>query len=553
MKNRKQLIISGMSAILILSLAACSGAIQLDFPKANEESNTSPPVEDSTNETVDTPKITNPVVESLEVGSLETLQDAYIQIYDKVLPSVVSIAVSKTIVSSGINIPDNPFGFELPQDEEPFEYQENAAGSGFVWDADGHIVTNNHVVEGAEVIQVVFADGRSELAELIGGNADADLAVIKIDLPASDLTPIEVSDSTKVKVGQIAVAIGNPFELASSMTTGIISGLGRSLSLPSTDSTGRSYSIPDLIQTDAAINPGNSGGVLVDINGGLIGVTTAIQSPVRANSGVGYVIPSYIVSKIVPILIENGEYLQPWIGISGRDLIPEIANLMGLDQGQSGALVIDVTKDSPAEAAGLIGSSVEATINGADVLIGGDVIISADGIPVNDFEDLVAFLARYAVVGQTISLEVIRNGETLDLDLTLAARPTVETSELIPEPEEISTGGWLGITGSDLVSAVAEAMDLPAQTAGVLIERITADSPADDAGLRGSYKPISIDGQEVLIGGDVITALDGSEVDSMRSLAEIVNQSEPGKKISLSIIRDGKELEVEVTLGEQPE
>jgi serine protease Do len=553
MKNRKQLIISGMSAILILNLAACSGAIQLDFPKANEEPNTSPPVEDSTSETVDTPKITNPVVESLEVGSLETLQDAYIQIYDKVLPSVVSIAVSKTIVSSGINIPDNPFGFELPQDEEPFEYQENAAGSGFVWDADGHIVTNNHVVEGAEVIQVVFADGRSELAELIGGNADADLAVIKIDLPASDLTPIEVSDSTKVKVGQIAVAIGNPFELASSMTTGIISGLGRSLSLPSTDSTGRSYSIPDLIQTDAAINPGNSGGVLVDINGGLIGVTTAIQSPVRANSGVGYVIPSYIVSKIVPILIENGEYLQPWIGISGRDLIPEIANLMGLDQGQSGALVIDVTKDSPAEAAGLIGSSVEATINGADVLIGGDVIISADGIPVNDFEDLVAFLARYAVVGQTISLEVIRNGETLDLDLTLAARPTVETSELIPEPEEISTGGWLGITGSDLVSAVAEAMDLPAQTAGVLIERITADSPADNAGLRGSFKPISIDGQEVLIGGDVITAVDESEVDSMRSLAEIVNQSEPGKKISLSIIRDGKELEVEVTLGEQPE
>jgi serine protease Do len=551
---KKKIIITGMSVFLILSLVACNGEIQLDFPKAiAEPSESDPTIEEPASDEGLTPTIENPVVESLEVGSLETLQDAYIQIYDKVLPSVVSIAVSKTVVSSGIEIPDNPFGFDLPQDDEPFEYQENAAGSGFVWDADGHIVTNNHVVEGAEVIRVVFADGRSELAELVGGNSDADLAVIKVDLPADELTPIEVSDSTKVKVGQIAVAIGNPFELASSMTTGIISGLGRSLSLPSTDSNGRAFSIPDLIQTDTAINPGNSGGVLVDINGGLIGVTTAIQSPVRANSGVGYVIPSFIVSKIVPILIENGEYLQPWIGISGRDLIPEIAKLMDLNQGQSGALVIDISKDSPAEAAGLIGSSVEASINGVDVLIGGDVITSVDGIPVNDFEDLVAFLARYAVVGQTISLEVIRNGEELNLDLTLAARPNPQPSELIPEPEEISTGGWLGITGSDLTSAVAEAMDLPARTAGVLIERITAGSPADDAGLRGSYKPISIDGQEVLIGGDVITAVDDSEIDSVRALSEIVSQTENGTEITLSIIRDGKELAVEVTPGEQPE
>jgi serine protease Do len=552
---KKKILITGISAILILGLAACNGEIQLDFPKAIvEPSETEAVIEAATTDEEKTPNIGNPVVESLDVGSLATLQDAYIQIYEKVLPSVVSIAVSKTVSSSGIQIPDNPFDFDLPSDDEPFEYQENAAGSGFVWNSEGHIVTNNHVVEGADVIKVVFADGRSELAELVGGNPDADLAVIKVNLPGNELTPIEVSDSTKVKVGQIAVAIGNPFELASSMTTGIISGLGRSLTLPSTDSNGRSYSIPDLIQTDAAINPGNSGGVLVDINGGLIGVTTAIQSPVRANSGVGYVIPSFIVSKIVPILIESGEYQQPWIGISGIDLIPEIANLMNIDQSQSGALVIDITKGSPAETAGLIGSSVEATIDGVDILIGGDVIIFVDSIPVNDFEDLVAFLARYAVVGQTISLVVIRDGVEVNLDLTLAARPSsVQPSEPIQEPEEVSSGARLGITGEDVTSTIAEAMDLPAGTVGVLIERITAGSPADDAGLRGSYKPITIDGEEVLIGGDVITAVDGSEIESVRDIIEIINQTEPGIEITLAVLRDGKELTIGVTLGEQPE
>ncbi|MDO9545817.1 MAG: trypsin-like peptidase domain-containing protein [Pelolinea sp.] len=541
---KKKVLITGLSFLLILSMAACSGEIQLDFPTA----------EAPTTDNEQAPSSGDAATGPLDLGSLSTLQDAYITIYDRVLPSVVSISVSKTVTSSGLQFPETPFGFDQPQEEQPFEYQENTAGSGFIWDSAGHIVTNNHVVESAEVIRVVFADGRSELAELVGADSDSDLAVLKVNLPANELTPIAVSDSTKVKVGQIAVAIGNPFQLASSMTTGIVSGVGRSLPIASTDGSGQYYSIPDVIQTDAAINPGNSGGVLVDIDGSLIGVTTAIESPVRANSGVGYVIPSVIVSKIVPILIKEGEFQQPWIGISGRDMIPEIAKLMDLTLKQGGALVIDVTAGSPADKAGLLGSSIEVTIDGINILVGGDVITSADGIPVNDFEDLVAFLARYTVVGQTISLTILRDGEVVNVDLTLAARPSTQPSADEPtKPEEISKGAWLGIFGQDVTSAIAEAMDISTTTTGVLIEKITAGSPADDAGLRGSFKPTKIDGVEVLIGGDVITAVDDEEISSMQELFSIINRADPGTELVFSILRDGESLTIAITLGEKPE
>lgn len=551
---KKRVFVSGLSILLMLSIAACSGEILLDFPTVEVEPGEAALMTEAPATDIEqAPNSSSAVTGSLDVGSLESLQDAYIRIYEKVLPSVVSISVLKTVTSSGLQLPEIPFEFDVPQDEQPFEYLETAAGSGFVWDSEGHIVTNNHVVEGADVIRVIFADGRSELAELVGANSDGDLAVLKVNLPAEELTPIAVSDSTIVKVGQIAVAIGNPFQLASSMTTGIVSGVGRSLPIASTDGSGQYYSIPDVIQTDAAINPGNSGGVLVDIDGGLIGVTTAIESPVRANSGVGYVIPSVIVSKIVPILIKDGEFQQPWIGISGHDMIPEIAKLMDLDLKQGGALVLNVTAGSPAEAAGLLGSSIEASVDRVDILIGGDVIISADGIPVNDFEDLVAFLARYTIVGQTISLDVIRNGEEVNVDLTLAARPEEQTSETAPDPEDISSGAWLGIFGQDVTGAIVDAMELPTDTTGVLIEKITAGSPADDAGLRGSFKPTMIDGVEVLIGGDVITAVENTEIGSMQDLTGIINSNDPGTKLTISILRDGKNLTVAVTLGEKPQ
>jgi S1-C subfamily serine protease len=541
---KKQVFILGLSLLLVFSIAACNGSIQLEIPTNDSASESEQILPESTGREG-----------TLELTSLMSLQDAYISIYENVLPSVVSISVTKTVIGLGFEYPEIPFDYDFnaPSDDEPFEYKESTAGSGFVWDTDGHIITNNHVIESGEVIRVSFADGRSVLAELVGADAASDLAVLKVDLPANSLVPISISDSTKVKVGQIAVAIGNPFQLESSMTTGVISGIGRSLPLASTDGSGLYYSIPDMIQTDAAINPGNSGGVLVDISGGLIGVTTAIESPVRANAGVGYVIPSVIVEKIVPILISDGKFEQPWIGISGRDMIPEYAELMELNLEQGGALVIDVAADSPAEKAGLLGSTIEKTVDGVEVLVGGDVIIAADGIPVNDFEDLVAFLARHTIVGQTITLTIIRDGEEIDLDLILAARPVQQAFEEITEPEEASDGAWFGIYGQDLTIEIAEAMDLPEKTSGVLIEKITVGSPADKAGLRGSYKPIEINGEEVLIGGDIITAVDGSGISEMQDLADIITHSESGTTLSLSILRDGEEIAINITLEERPD
>jgi S1-C subfamily serine protease len=215
--------------------------------------------------------------------------------------------------------------------------------------------------------------------------------------------------------------------------------------------------------------------------------------------------------------------------------------------------VIDVTPDSPAEISGLLGSSIEETVDGFDVLVGGDVVISADGIPVNDFEDLVAFLARHTIVGQTITLAVIRDCEEIDLDLTLAARPVQQPIEEITEPEEVSDSAWLGIFGRDLTSEIAEAMELPGETSGALVEMVTAGSPADEAGLRGSYKPITINGEEVLIGGDIITAVDETDVGSMQDLTNIISSSEPDTTLSLSVLREGDEIAINITLGEKPE
>jgi len=309
---KKKVFISGLSLLLVFSLAACSGSIQLEIPTAEAEQDKEFSPSDSASESEQILPESTDREGTLELTSLMSLQDAYISIYENVLPSVVSISVTRTVIGSGFENPETPFDYDFnaPPDDEPFEYKESAAGSGFVWDTGGHIITNNHVIESGEVIRVSFADGRSVLAELVGADAASDLAVLKVNLPANGLVPISISDSTNVKVGQIAVAIGNPFQLESSMTTGIVSGIGRSLPLISTDGSGLYYSIPDVIQTDAAINPGNSGGVLVDISGGLIGVTTAIESPVRANAGVGYVIPSVIVEKIVPILIRDGTFEQ---------------------------------------------------------------------------------------------------------------------------------------------------------------------------------------------------------------------------------------------------
>jgi S1-C subfamily serine protease len=440
-----------------------------------------------------------------------------------------------------------------------------ALGSGFVWDKQGHIVTNNHVVAEASTINVVFSDGSIVPAKTVGTDPDSDLAVIQVDVPTDRLQPVTLADSTKVQVGQLAVAIGNPFGQNGSLSVGFVSGLGRSLpvGLDSGINTG-SYIIPDIIQTDAPINPGNSGGVLVNAQGLVMGVTAAIETNnstatgQASGSGVGFVIPSVIVQKVVPALIQNGAYQHPWVGISGTTLTPDLAKEMGLNTDQRGALVVNVTENSPASKAGLQPSTKAVTINGLQTVVGGDVIVSIDNSPIKAFDDLITYLARSTDVGQKVTLGIVRDGKSTNVDLTLAARPATPpatvTTPNIPTPQapQPISGAYLGISGFTMDPAVAKAMNLPNNTQGVLVVDVKSGGPAADAGLKGGSQSFTDNGQQINIGGDVITAMDGTAITGMPDLRSLLTKAEPGQKATLTVLRDGKETTVTVTLGTAP-
>ena len=518
-----------------------------------------PPKDTETIEKTDTTGNIATELESSEI--LSALETAYSEIYTKVNPSVVNVSVVQTVSMPSFQLPDLPNLPDLPflpntpfgEEELPPERKFSSLGSGFVWDREGHIVTNNHVVENADTIKVTFSDGSSVSAEIVGADPDSDLAVIKVDVAKEKLQPIQVADSTQVEVGDVAVAIGNPYGLAGSMTTGIVSALGRSLTLdPSTSLNGSSYTIPDVIQTDAAINPGNSGGVLVDKDGNLIGVTTAIQSTAGSNAGVGFVVPSIIVQKVVPALIEDGYYQHPRIGFSGTTLTSEMARAMDLNPDQRGALVIDITPDSPAEKAGLQGSDRQIEMDGVKYRVGGDVIIQINDQPVNDFEDIVAYLARYTEVGQTIELTLLRDGKEKTVNVTLAAREQISTPEQANQKPEQAGAAWLGILGVTVNDTIVEAMSLDKDQTGVLIQQVVQGSPADKARLNGSYKSTVIDGQEIKVGGDIITALNGKKIQDMNDLKNALQDFEPGDEIELTLLRDGDQITVPVTLEKMP-
>ena len=273
-------------------------------------------------------------------------------IYETVLPSVVHIQVTGSagrVTASRVCRP-------IPNSFRPPDGLVQGEGSGFVWDKDGHILTNNHVVDDASEVIVVFPDGTEASAKVLGTDPNADLAVIQVDVAASLLIPVQLGDSNEVKVGQMAVAIGNPFGLENTMTYGIISAVGRTISSGSSQ-----FSIPEVIQTDAPINPGNSGGPLLDRQGQVIGINTQIVSRSGSNSGIGFAVPINIAKRVVPSLIENGEYAYPWMGISGQTLRPQVAEAMNLDQDIRGALVSAVTRNGPAAKAGLRGGSRSAS------------------------------------------------------------------------------------------------------------------------------------------------------------------------------------------------
>jgi len=364
------------------------------------------------------PQVTTP-------GDLAAFQSTLEEIYQKVNPSVVNVQVVEGS-SASTSQSNNPFGRNPFGNNPGSQGPAQALGSGFVWDTQGHIITNNHLVDGSSKVQVTFSDGMTVDAKVVGTDPNADLAVLQVNVPASQLAPVVLADSTQVKVGQIAIAIGNPFGLAGTMTEGIISGLERTLPVGLdnlTSQQGPTYSIPDIIQTDASINPGNSGGVLVDIQGQLIGVTAAIESSSGSNSGIGFVIPSAIVKKVVPSLIATGSYQHPRIGISGTSMTPDLAKAMGFDSQQKGALVIEVTPGGPAANAGLQASNQTATINGQDVPVGGDVIVAINGQSVKQFEDLSTYLFYNTSIGQTVNMTVLRNGKGQTVKVTLDALP----------------------------------------------------------------------------------------------------------------------------------
>ncbi len=305
---------------------------------------------------------------------------------------------------------------------------DEATGSGFVWDTQGHIVTNFHVVHGAKEIRVTFWDDREVPAEIVGEDPDSDLAVIKVDPEGLDLRPVRLGDSTTLRVGERAIAIGNPFGLAGTMTTGIISALGRSIEAPS------NYLIPEAIQTDAPVNPGNSGGPLLNARGEVIGIVSQIRSPVRANAGIGFAVPIHIAKRVVPALIERGKYEHPFIGISGTTLSPEINKVLGLPVDMRGAYVNQVLPGQPAAKAGLRGGQEPTEFvlgldeNGRPIYLrrGGDVIIAIEDQPVRRFDDLLVYLFRYASPGDTVVLTVLRDGEEVRIPVTLGVRPRQE-------------------------------------------------------------------------------------------------------------------------------
>ena len=528
-------------ALSLVALPACGVMNALSVPGARALAPAAAPATPTPQPTAVAPSVTG--------GALAALEGALERVYQDVSPSVVYIEVlQEQQVGSGL-----PFFREpLPQ-QQPEEQYQHGSGSGFVWDQEGHVVTNNHVVNGADKIEVTFSDGTTVPGTVVGTDPASDLAVLKVEVPAGQLHPVRMADSTLVMVGQLAVAIGNPFGLENTMTVGIVSALERSLPAESNSGDGSSYTIPDVIQTDAPINPGNSGGVLVNGQGEVIGVTSAIVSPVRASAGIGFAVPAAIVQKVVPVLIAKGSYEHPWLGISGTTLDPDLAQAMGLEANQRGALVIEVVPGGPAEQAGLQGSDRQVTIDGQERQVGGDVVVALDGQPVKTFDDLVAYLVQSTEVGQKATLTVLRDGRERQVEVTIAARPSAQ-AEANPAASETAPAGsaWLGIAGVTVSPEVAKAAGLAEDQQGVLIEEISSGSPADKAGLHGSTKPVTVQGQRLLVGGDVITAWDGRPVTQMEELRMRVGEAQVGQEVTLTVLRDGEQVQVQVTLAARP-
>ena len=340
---------------------------------------------------------TLPVQGKSSSANPQNQEDLLINLYNQANPAVVNITVYQ----------------QAPQGIVPV-----GTGSGFVFDDNGRIVTNAHVVQDAEQLDVTFSDGQIQSAETIGVDRNSDLAVIQVEKVPDMVLPLPLGNMQELAVGQTVVAIGNPFGLDGTLTKGIISALGRTIPALTP------FSIPQAIQTDAAINPGNSGGPLLDLHGHVIGINAQIETDgqSQSNSGVGFAIPVNIVNQVIPELISKGKYEWSWLGVRGGDVNPSLVKAMSLPYA-TGAYLVEVTPGGPAEQAGIRGADKQQLVNGRAVEVGGDVVIAIDGKSINTFNDLLVYIALETRPGQAVTLTIVRNSKESDIDLIVGSRP----------------------------------------------------------------------------------------------------------------------------------
>jgi 2-alkenal reductase len=410
--------ISAATLVLVLSLAACAIAPVPDQTSISPVVESGPaarpislvhPEDDSVSPSV----AAMPQFDALDADAIVAAQEQVIGgIYDRLVPSVVRIRSSRQVEPIG-----TPPGIpELPDFERDFE---RSSGSGFVWDDQGHIVTNHHVIEGADRVTVIFADDTELEATLLGSDPDSDLAVLQAEDSDHPMPPVSLGDSSAVRVGNMAVAIGNPFGQEFTITSGIISAVGRTIHSGNSD-----FSIPQVIQTDAPINPGNSGGPLLDRQGLVIGINTQIISNNGASSGIGFAVPINAAKRVIPGLIADGHYEYAWLGISGTTLTRDTAELNELPRNTRGTQIIDVAPGGPAERGGLQGSDTEGMIDGLEFPVGGDVIVAIDGNPIEDMDQLIVYLINNTSPGDEVEIGYLRGGQTeATLTVTLGKRP----------------------------------------------------------------------------------------------------------------------------------
>jgi S1-C subfamily serine protease len=400
MKKPKIILVITITALAVL---ACTISLPETFNTTLPATSESP---------LSTPSFTSLPMPTLDGTSSALLEEVdLIELYRRVNPGIVTI-----------------WTFTDQADVES-ENTPSGQGSGFVIDQDGHIVTNQHVISGAQEIEVDFPSGLRAWATVIGIDLDSDLALLHVDIPPEDLHPLPLGDSDTVQVGEFVVAIGNPFGLAGTMTVGIVSAIGRTLASERTAPSGGQFTAGDIIQTDAAINPGNSGGPLLNMQGEVIGINRAILTESYTatgsvtNSGVGFAVPVNIVRRVVPSLISEGSYAYPYLGItsfSGDSLNLKILQILGLPDNVRGAYVTCVTPGGPADEAGIIGAS-DCSNNSLEP--GGDMIIAIDGFRVAEFNDLLTYLILQTEPGMQVTLTVLRNGEEVDVPITIGVRP----------------------------------------------------------------------------------------------------------------------------------